>query len=87
VARHAQANAVRMVVSIGDGKLAVSVADNGVGLNTLAGSHTDRPHGARGAAERGGLANMRERAAGHGGNFAVRPVEPRGTVIEWSVPV
>jgi signal transduction histidine kinase len=73
VARHAQASAVRVEVAVGDGKLAVSVADDGVGV--------------AGAAERGGLANMRQRAVGHGGMFAVRPGQPTGTVIEWLVPV
>ncbi len=87
VARHAQASAVRVQVAIGDGKLAVRVADDGVGPKTPAGSHSDKLHGTAGATERGGLANMRQRAAGHGGTFAVQPGQPSGTVIEWSVPV
>jgi signal transduction histidine kinase len=73
VARHAQASAVAVRVGVGDGRLAVSVGDNGVG--------------AAGAAERGGLANMRQRAIRHGGTFAVRPGQPSGTTIEWVVPV
>jgi signal transduction histidine kinase len=36
---------------------------------------------------RSGLANMRERATRHGGTFDIRPGTPRGTVVEWSVPV
>jgi two-component system, NarL family, sensor histidine kinase DevS len=73
VARHAQASAVATQVRVGDGRLAVSITDNGVG--------------AAGAAERGGLANMRQRATRHGGTFDVRPAQPTGTVIEWAVPL
>jgi signal transduction histidine kinase len=73
VARHARASAATVQVQVGDGRLRVGVTDNGVG--------------ATGAGERGGLANMRQRAARHGGTFAVRPADPTGTVIEWSVPL
>jgi signal transduction histidine kinase len=73
VARHARASEVRVRVSVAGGRLVVTVTDNGVGV--------------AGAAERGGLANMRERAGRHGGTFAAGPAPPTGTTIGWSVPV
>ncbi len=73
VARHARASAVGVRVRVGGGQLEVAVVDNGIG--------------AAGAAERGGLANMRQRATRHGGTFEVRPTEPSGTTIFWAVPI
>ncbi len=73
VARHAQASAVAVQVRVGDGRVAVNVTDDGIG--------------AAGAAERGGLANMRQRAARHGGTFDVGQGQPTGTIIEWAVPL
>jgi signal transduction histidine kinase len=35
---------------------------------------------------RGGLVNLAERAAARGGTFEVRPGEPSGTLLIWSVP-
>jgi len=73
VVRHAQATAVRVSVTVGDGDIRVTVADNGVGL----------PEGGH----RSGLANLRERADRYGGTFVARATEPSGTILEWSVPI
>jgi signal transduction histidine kinase len=73
IARHARATSTDVQVRIADRRLEVTVSDDGVG--------------AAGAAERGGLANMRERATRRGGTFAIRPAQPSGTVIEWAVPL
>ena len=73
VVRHAAASQVRVVVRTEAGTLTISVADNGVGASD--------------AVARGGLANMRQRALGHGGSFEIRPTDPTGTTIVWSVPV
>jgi len=77
VVRHAGATAVEVSVAVGDGRVTVTVADNGCGLGD--------------AVERGGLVNMRQRAERHAGTFAARPAAPDavppGTVLEWSVPV
>jgi signal transduction histidine kinase len=73
VVRHAAASQVRVVVRTEAGTLTISVADNGVGASD--------------AVARGGLANMRQRALGHGGSFEIRPTDPTGTTILWSVPV
>ena len=51
----------------------MTVTDDGVGTDP--------------AAARGGLINLRERAAGHGGHFEIRAAQPRGTVLDWSVPL
>jgi signal transduction histidine kinase len=73
VVRHAAATQVRVVVRAEAGMLIISVADNGVGAGD--------------AVARGGLANMRERATRHGGTFEIRPTDPTGTTIVWTVPV
>ena len=73
VVRHARASAVEVEVAVADGCVTVAVADDGIGAAT--------------ADERSGLVNLRERASRHGGTFTVRPNEPTGTVVRWSVPV
>ncbi|MEV1286493.1 GAF domain-containing sensor histidine kinase [Micromonospora sp. NPDC049679] len=72
-ARHAHASRVTVGVQVEAGCLTLTVRDDGVGTDP--------------AAARGGLINMRERAAGHGGEFEVQPNEPSGTVLRWSVPL
>jgi signal transduction histidine kinase len=71
-ARHAQASAVSVEVSAGD-RLVVRVRDNGVGVPA--------------DATESGLANLRRRAAAHGGVCTISDIEPSGTLIEWSVPL
>jgi signal transduction histidine kinase len=73
VVRHANASAVQVGVTARDGWLTVDVHDNGVGPD--------------GIEERGGLVNLRERADGHEGSFAVTPGNPGGTAVTWSVPL
>lgn len=73
VVRHAHARAAHVTVAVGSGRVTVTVRDDGIGAN--------------GAAERGGLVNLRERATRHGGTFTVRPGEPTGTVAQWWVPL
>jgi signal transduction histidine kinase len=71
--RHAAATEIRVVVRAGDGSVSVSVADNGVGTGD--------------AVPRGGLANMLQRALGHGGTFDIQLTEPTGTTLVWTVPI
>jgi signal transduction histidine kinase len=73
VARHARAVSVRVDLHVLDGRLALTVRDDGVG--------------AAGVVESGGLANIRERASRHGGSFQLRAGDPAGTVLEWTVPI
>jgi signal transduction histidine kinase len=73
VVRHARASEVRVGVRVEDGQLTLSVRDDGVGMPT--------------DVHRSGLENLRERAEHNGGRFTVRSNTPRGTVLEWSVPI
>lgn len=76
VLRHAAASSVEVTVATDGKELALVVADNGVGLDP------DAP-----AAGGFGLRNMEARAASLGGRYQVRPNDPRGTIVEWRVPV
>ncbi|MDR7311289.1 signal transduction histidine kinase [Nocardioides luteus] len=71
-ARHAYASEVEVSLSAGS-DLVLRVRDDGRGVPT--------------DAVESGLANMRHRAEAHGGRCTVRPAEPKGTVVEWSVPL
>jgi signal transduction histidine kinase len=73
VVKHARAGAVEVRVAASGDRLRLSVIDDGVGPG--------EPD------ERSGLANMRERASRHGGDFHVGPGQPSGTRVEWSVPL
>jgi signal transduction histidine kinase len=73
VVKHARANAVEVRISASGDGLRLTVRDDGLGRGEYD--------------ERSGLANMRERAALHGGEFRVDRVEPSGTLVEWSVPL
>lgn len=71
-ARHAQASEVEVSLSaVSD--LVLRVRDDGLGVPA--------------DAVESGLANMRRRAESHGGRCTVEPATPKGTVVEWSVPL
>jgi signal transduction histidine kinase len=74
VIRHADATAVEVTVSADRGELVLTVGDDGVGPCAAPGSGF-------------GLRNMESRAAALLGTFAVRANNPRGTLVEWRVPV
>jgi signal transduction histidine kinase len=61
-----------VLVQVDGQRLTLTVDDDGIGTS---------PDAA------GGLVNLRERAVGLGGEFAVEPAEPRGTRPRWSVPL
>ncbi len=73
VTRHAAASAVHVTLASAPDHLVLQVADDGRGL-----FQPERSSG---------LTNMRARAHKLGGTFVCRDNEPRGTVVEWSVPV
>jgi signal transduction histidine kinase len=73
VVRHAGATAVDVLVQARGGTITLRVADNGRGI----------PPQAR----RSGLKNLAARAERLGGSMEVRDNVPRGTVLEWSVPL
>lgn len=70
--RHARASKVDVEVAVDGADVALTVADDGVGI----------PAGGR----RSGLANLAERAEQLGGRFAAVPGEGGGTVLTWRVP-
>jgi signal transduction histidine kinase len=73
VVRHAGAHAVQVRVAVAAGEVHLRVSDDGRGM----------PEGGR----RSGIENMRARAEKVGGEFDLRSNAPRGTIVEWSVPV
>jgi signal transduction histidine kinase len=75
VARHAGASHVDVVVNVDTTSLTLRVTDDGVG--------PPAPGQPRGH----GLDNMKARATQREGAFDIGPADPRGTVIEWRVPL
>lgn len=73
VIRHAGAVHVDVVVSAAAGRVSVEVTDDGVG-----------PGSSRRSS---GLANLRARAEGRGGEFDLLPAPSGGAQLVWSVPV
>ncbi|OLT12051.1 histidine kinase [Pseudonocardia sp. CNS-139] len=79
VVKHAEASAVTVRIGVRDHRLAVSVADDGVGLRAT--REPGRPGGY-------GLTSMRERAQRWGGSVRVGPRPGRpGTVVRAAVPL
>jgi signal transduction histidine kinase len=76
VARHARAGRVDVRLDVTPGEIALSVADDGVGIG--AGAIATR---------RSGLANFEARARHHGGTATVARGPDGGTLVEWRVPV
>jgi signal transduction histidine kinase len=70
--RHAHASELEVSLSAGT-DLVLRVRDDGDGVPA-------------GAVE-SGLANMRHRAEAHGGRCTVTAARPKGTLVEWSVPL
>jgi two-component system, NarL family, sensor histidine kinase UhpB len=75
VARHAHAHEVELLLRCDDHAVALTVADDGLGISTedLHSSH--------------GVAGMRERALLAGGSLEIRHRVPRGTEVRLMVPV
>jgi signal transduction histidine kinase len=74
VARHAQATRVDVEMTIDDGHVCLTVADNGIGPpnNTTTGN---------------GLKNMTQRAQRHGGTLTIQPNPTTpGTQLQWRTP-
>ena len=72
IVRHAKAGAVDLTVRVADGRVVVSVKDDGVGIQS------DR---------RSGLENLGERARAHGGTFTVESEVGEGTRLTWDMPL
>jgi signal transduction histidine kinase len=81
VARHAQAQHARVHVRVREGRIELSVSDDGRGFE---------PEAALAAGREGkssGLAGMRERVALFGGRFELRALPGSGTIVRANVPV
>ncbi len=77
ILKHAQAQSVAIAVEVRDGWLHISIRDDGIGLPI------DRPRTLRSH----GLASMRHRAMGFGGQWRVTRLGERGTEIEVRLPL
>jgi signal transduction histidine kinase len=75
-AKYARASKVSIALQVGDGQVALHIADNGVGITPadLKRTHTH------------GLLGMRQRVAAHGGRFEIRRGVPNGTDIDVAMP-
>ena len=74
VGKHAHARSVDVVLSAADGRVVLSVADDGVGI-------TGDPMAGH------GLLNMAARAEKLGGEMEVSQRSPSGTLLQWRVPL
>jgi signal transduction histidine kinase len=75
-AKYARASKVSIALQVGDGQVALHIADNGVGIMPadLTRTHTH------------GLLGMRQRVAAHGGRFDIQRGVPNGTDIHVVMP-
>ena len=74
VVRHAEAKAVRIQLMLKDGRLLLTIADDGKGLQR------------GGPAGSMGLLGMRERAAALGGSLSLTDNSPSGTIVTVDLP-
>jgi two-component system NarL family sensor kinase len=81
VVKHARASTARVTLERRDGVAVLRVADDGCGMP----AHVDLAALVRSGHL--GLATRRLRVAASGGELIVRPVVPRGTVVEVRVPL
>jgi ligand-binding sensor domain-containing protein len=75
VARHSSARQVQVGLAVADGRLVLSVADDGTGFESEAGSSGH------------GLRSMKRRAEGLGGTLDVKSAPGTGTRLRLAVPV
>ena len=73
VGKHAGASTADVDLHSGRGRVTLCVTDDGRGVGA--------------STRRSGMANMRSRAEGRGGECGITSVRPRGTRLYWSVPV
>ncbi len=78
-AKHAQASRATVALARSDGRLHVSISDDGCGLGAVSSA----------SAHSGGLANIRDRVAALRGTVRISAVEPSGTgtMVDMDLPV
>jgi signal transduction histidine kinase len=79
IRKHAKASNARVEIRRRNGKLVMTVSDNGVGFNAAS--------PARGQFPQYGLTTMRERAAGVGGTLVVESTPGSGSTVRFEVPL
>ncbi|MBL8475216.1 MAG: sensor histidine kinase [Methyloversatilis sp.] len=77
IRKHAQASRVTITLSVADGKIALEIVDDGVGIAA----------GSRGKTGSHGLLGMKYRADALGGSFRIGPAPGRGTQLSLSLPL
>ena len=77
IARHAQATRSAVSLKMSDGKLHLSITDNGIGI---AEDQVLNPKSL-------GIIGMRERALSVGGNFEINGIKEGGTKVMVIIPV
>jgi len=80
IVEHAEATAVELDIAVRDGRLLMSITDDGRGMPAT----NDRRSGGPGG---NGLGNMQARAAGLGGSCRIESVTPHGTRLIIDVPL
>ncbi len=83
VARHARASAASVSIGVADRWCAVTITDNGVGVDGAEPGRREPRSGGGGM----GLVNARRRAEKLGGRCTVEPAEGGGTRLTWRVPL
>jgi len=81
IERHAEASKAEVEIEFGEGKIRVSISDNGKGFE-LSGGLADLPRTGK-----LGLAGMEERARLLGGNMRIQSKPGKGTTVMVEVPV
>ena len=74
IARHANASECSIDVSIVEATVVVRIEDDGDGISEA-------------STRSSGSANLVDRAAAYGGDFALLPRRPRGTLLLWRAPI
>jgi signal transduction histidine kinase/ligand-binding sensor domain-containing protein len=80
IMKHAQATEAEVRVALGEGRMVLTVRDNGAGFNM-----GSRP--AQGGTSGFGLTGMAERAHSLGGSFRMRSAPGQGTVVTVEIPL
>jgi signal transduction histidine kinase len=79
VAKHARASSVTVRLEVAGSQLELEISDDGIGMPS--------PKGVEDGRIGFGLANLRHRAASHGGSVSFGSVAGGGTRVLWRVPI